>query len=142
MLLLCFYPPEEKIIFAVRQKYDVGGGTITFNDVIANIGDSMEASSGTFTTKIKGLYSFSFTAPATANDNSSGSEKVRITVKKNGETLFSTKNKRESFESNIAFSWMLQLDEEDTTSLSLSGGGLHACGNEWIQFTGQLLYAN
>merc|ERR1711860_399271 len=125
------------------RKSDVAAGnTITFNSVIANIGDSMEASSGTFTAKRKGLYTFSFSGPMENNEGSE-SKRVVIAVKKNENTLFILQDKTaESFESNTAFSWMLQLDEGNTINLSLNGSGLHGCGNEWIQFTGQLIHAN
>ena len=54
---------DEKIIFAVARKSDVAQGQpITFDTVIANIGESMDATSGTFTAKRKGLYMFTFTA--------------------------------------------------------------------------------
>ena len=48
---------QEKIVFAVVRKSTVERGqSITFDTVIANIGKSIDASSGTFTTQRKGLY--------------------------------------------------------------------------------------
>ena len=54
---------DGKVIFAVARKTDARPGTkITFDTVIANIGDSMNNSTGTFTARRSGLYLFMFSA--------------------------------------------------------------------------------
>ena len=132
---------SEKIIFAVVRKSDIAAGqNITFDTVIANIGESMDATSGTFTAKIRGLYMFTFT---TVSQNDKGA--VHIWVKKNGSNVFLIEDGNAENQSNISASWMLQLDQGDTILLQNSSGGnaLHGCpSQDWIIFTGQLLNAN
>ena len=132
---------QEKIIFAVVRKSTVERGQpITFDTVIANIGGSIDATSGTFTSQRTGLYFFTFYAVS----KSSGS-RTHIVVSKNNDQIFRIEDTSTSSEqSNIASSWMLQLDQDDTINLKLtSENGLHGCSKEdWIHFTGQLLNAN
>ena len=127
---------QEKVIFAVVRKSDVGNGqAITFDTEIANIGNSMDASSGVFTVKKKGLYAFTFTAVSTSGGH------LQIEVLKNGNRIFTIEDFTEKSEENVAASWMSQLEERDTISLRLSVNGIHGCSDDWIHFTGQLLHA-
>ena len=132
---------QEKIIFAVVRKSTVERGQpITFDTVIANIGGSIDATSGTFTSQRTGLYFFTFYAVS----KSSGS-RTHIVVSKNNDQIFRIEDtSTSSDQSNIASSWMLQLDQDDTINLKLtSENGLHGCSEEdWIHFTGQFLNAN
>ena len=134
---------DEKIIFAVARKSDVAQGQpITFDTVIANIGESMDATSGTFTAKRKGLWMFTFTAVSASADEKG----VYVRVMKNGNQMFHVEDESKKGGSNIASSWMFQLEENDTITLKLQGSasfnGLHGCSSEdWIHFTGQLLNA-
>ena len=113
---------------------------ITFDTEIANIGNSMDASSGTFTTKRKGLYFFTFYGVS-----STANKRTVIWVQKNGKnTLVIEDGENSVTQTNISSSWMLHLDEGETIRLQLNGGddynGLHGCESEdWIYFTGQLL---
>ena len=137
---------QEKIIFGVVRKTAVESGqTITFDNenVIANIGESMDASTGIFTTKRKGLYMFSFAAPILFN---SSEKYAHIHVMKNDNRVFSYEDeslKSNGLDRNIAFTWMFQLNEGDRINLKLYGTQqLHGCSVEWTQFTGQLIHAN
>jgi len=130
---------DEKIIFAVVRKTDVAAGqSITFDTVIANIGESMDASAGTFTAKRRGLYMFTFTS--VSNNPEAG---ITIRVSKNGNQIFNIEDGNAKNQSNISSSWMLQLDQGDAITLLNVGSSLHGCKTEdWINFTGQLLNAN
>merc|ERR1711860_83585 len=75
---------QEKIIFGVVRNTTVGlGQTITFDTVIANIGNSMDASTGIFTAKRRGLYMFSFAAPILNNPSEKPEKYAQIHVVKN-----------------------------------------------------------
>ena len=129
---------QEKVIFSVVRMSDVGSHDITYDTVIANIGDSIDASSGTFTTKKKGLYFFTFTAVSQNEEKG-----VVIDVKKNGGQLFHIEDGNAKNQANIGKSWMLQLNVGDTIVLRNAGNQLHGCDSEdWIQFSGQLLHAD
>ena len=135
---------QEKIIFAVVRKSNVDpGNDITFDTVIANIGNSMDASTGIFTTKRKGLYMFSFAAPILFN---SSEKYAQIHVMKNDIQVFQYEDenrKGNGIDASIAFSWMFQLNEGDRINLKLVGTQqLHGCSVEWTQFTGQLIHGN
>eukprot|EP00093_Oithona_nana_P011456 11456.XXX_386648_386944_1 [CDS] Oithona nana genome sequencing. len=98
----------------------------------------MDATSGTFTAKRKGLYMFTFTAVSASTEKA-----VYINVNKNGGQLFHIEDGNAKAIANIASSWMLQLDENDTIGLTMESSGLHGCSDEdWVHFTGQLLNAN
>jgi len=130
---------DEKIIFAVVRKTDVAAGqSITFDTVIANIGESMDATSGTFTAKRQGLYMFTFTTVS-----QDAEKRVLIQVLKNGAEIFVIEDGNSKNQSNISYSWMLQLVQGDIITLTNhpSYNGLHGCSNDWIHFTGQLLNA-
>ena len=114
----------------VRKSTVERGQPITFDTVIANIGGSIDASSGTFTTQRKGLYFFTFYAVS----KSSGS-RTHIVVRKNKDQIFRIEDtSTSSDQSNIASSWMLQLNQGDTIDLRLTNeNGLHGCVEEdWI----------
>ena len=130
---------DEKIIFAVVRTSDVAAGqSITFDTVIANIGESMDASAGTFTAKRRGLYMFTFTS--VSNNPEAG---ITIRVSKNGNQIFNIEDGNAKNQSNISSSWMLQLDQGDAITLLNAGNSLHGCKTEdWINFTGQFLNAN
>ena len=140
---------DGKVIFAVARKSDVGPGTtITFDTVIANIGDSMNKSTGTFTTTTSGLYMFTFSALTT--DTTEGGMLYVQVLKNTSPELYIEEGRTNMPDKygnrNVAYSWMLQLTEGDTISLRVYSGtgytGLHGCAQDWIYFSGQLLNAN
>ena len=137
---------DGKVIFAVARKTSIESGTITFDTVIANIGDSMNNSTGTFTTRRSGLYLFTFSALTT--DAAEGGF-LQVQVHKNNSLELLLEDGRTDMiygNRNVAYSWMLQLSQGDTISLKIISGtnftGLHGCGEDWIHFNGQLLNAN
>jgi len=80
---------DGKVIFSVARKTDAGPGTkITFDTVIANIGDSMNNSTGTFTARRSGLYLFMFSA-RTSNGSTKDGGFLQVQVQyKQCRTLF------------------------------------------------------
>ena len=66
---------QEKIVFAVVRKSTVERGqSITFDTVIANIGKSIDASSGTFTTQKERVVFFTFYAVSKSSGSRTHSE--------------------------------------------------------------------
>ena len=130
----------------IREFLDLTAVCITFDTVIANIGNSMDASTGIFTAKRRGLYMFSFAAPILNNPSEKPEKYAQIHVVKNDIRVFRYEDesrKTNGVDGSIAFSWMFQLNEGDRINLKLGGTQqLHGCGAEWIQFTGQLIHGN
>eukprot|EP00093_Oithona_nana_P012846 12846.XXX_864581_864910_1 [CDS] Oithona nana genome sequencing. len=109
----------------------------------------MDASTGIFTAKRRGLYMFSFAAPILNNPSEKPEKYAQIHVVKNDIRVFRYEDesrKTNGVDGSIAFSWMFQLNEGDRINLKLQDGTdlrqLHGCPVEWIQFTGQLIHGN
>ena len=111
---------------------------MAFNDFHVNIGNIFNLSTGTFTAPVKGIYEFSFSGNGAANSE------YGIHVHKNGGRIhgFYTrspeKEERATYD-NLASTWLVTLDVNDTVKLKRSYGGFFTNYNMNRVFNGKLL---
>ena len=103
-----------------------------------NIGNPFDLSTGTFTAPVKGIYEFSFSGNGAENSG------FGIHVHKNGErihgffTRSATREENGSYD-NLASTWLLSLDVNDTVRLKINYGGFLTNRNMCRVFNGKLI---
>ena len=114
------------------------GQAVTFNDIIANIGNGMEPSSGVFTCPVSGIYAFSLSAETNIDDSI-----TRIKVYKNDEYEFRITDFNKRNYNNIGYSWTFNLEQGERVFLRMDGesSGLVVKSGVLVWFNGQLLLA-
>lgn len=117
------------------------GQAVTFNDIVANIGNGMEPSSGVFTCPVSGIYAFSLSAE-TYNERAV----TTIDVYKNDNFQFritdlNLGNQRNH--NNIGYSWTFSLEQGERVYLRMNdqSSGLVVRSGVLVWFNGQLLSA-
>jgi hypothetical protein len=109
---------------------------LTFTDLISNIANSFEKSTGTFTTPVTGTYEFSFSS-VTGSDIGSYAQ---VYVRKNGEnvSLIREENQTENM-NNFGQTWQMNLQKGDTINLYLHGGTIYISSVDHTVFIGKLV---
>ena len=128
---------KTKVIFEGRRSAH-GDFTnyITYDEEVS-IEEGFDASTGTFTTPMDGLYQFSFSGR-------SGSKKdaTWIRIHKNGNVrgIISDAN-TEGYKNNIAFIWLMELSRNDQIRLKIDSDDLLIASTSFpVIWTGQLLH--
>ena len=128
---------KTKVIFEGRKT---SGGDfanyITYDEAVS-IGEGFDASTGTFTTPMDGLYQFTFSGR-------SGYEKdvTYIRVYKNGsETVVISDRNEADHGNNVTFIWHMELSKNDKIRIKIDSDDLLFAGDTSpIIWTGQLLH--
>ena len=111
-------------------------GTITYDNLVVNLGEGFDMGSGTFVVPTSGLYRLSFSAQ-------SGYEKydyTSVSVKKNGETVFSIWDSNAADDvNNLSYTWIMNLTMNDRVYLN-SDNHLYASSDTPVTFTGELIH--
>ena len=128
---------ETKVIFsAVKTRGCNFEGTITYDNLVINIGEGFDVRSGSFVVPTSGTYRLSFSAQ-------SGWRKydyTLVSVKKNGETTFTIWDSNQKDDANnLSYTWMMNLNLGDRVSL-YSENHLWADSKTPVTFTGELIH--
>ena len=129
---------KTKVIFE-GKKTSNGDFTdyITYEEEVS-IGEGFDASTGTFTTPMDGLYQFSF-----SGRSSSTTDVTFIRVYKNGDEVGIRISDRNTagHGNNIAFIWLMELSRNDQIRLKIDSDDLvYAQSSFPVIWTGQLLH--
>ena len=111
---------------------------MAFSDFHVNVGNTFDLSTGTFTVPVKGIYEFSFSG------NGAKNSQYGIHVHKNGKRIhgfFTRSAEREDNGAydNLASTWLLSLDVNDTVRLKINYGGFFTNRNMYRVFNGKLI---
>jgi hypothetical protein len=109
---------------------------LTFTDLISNVANSFEKSTGTFTTPVMGTYEFSFSSITGTN----GGSYAHIQVQKNGEvvSIIWDDNQADNV-NNIGQTWQMNLQKGDTIKLYLKSGTIYITSVSHTVFIGKLV---
>ena len=125
---------------AVQDEYNnvQAGDIVTFNEVIANIGNGMNPETGVFQVPVSGLYEFSISAESNIDNSVTTIEVYKNNVYKFRITDLNRSNGKHF--NNIAYSWILELIQGETVKLRMSkDNGLVVKQDVFVWFNGQLL---
>ena len=111
-------------------------GVIYFNKVDINIGVNFGISDSKFNATQSGIYLFSFTATVPFTKYTGP---VEIAVKRNGEINFVISDGSSQHGSNIAYTWMMDLNVGESLEFSVVEGSLQANQDNPIIFTAEFL---
>jgi hypothetical protein len=112
------------------------GRYLTFTDLISNVANSFEKSTGTFTTPVTGTYEFSFSSVTGSNIGSY----ANIYVRKNGENVSMIRDDNNSDNyNNFGHTWQMNLQKGDTINLYLHGGTIYISSVDHTVFIGKLV---
>ena len=125
--------------FYYDDSFEVSNGTIKFNSMVMNIGDTFDPQSGVFRAPKMGAYSFSFSG-TTRYLNSSFSVEVMV----NDDialTIQDDANHQGVHHNNVSFNWHLALKANDKVKLIITDGSMDVNSILKIVFSGSLVYA-
>ena len=125
---------------AVQDEYNnvQAGDIVTFNEVIANIGNGMNPETGVFQVPVSGLYEFSISAETNIDNSVTTIEVYKNNVYQFRITDLNRSNGKHF--NNIAYSWILDLIQGETVKLRMSkDNGLVVKQDVFVWFNGQLL---
>ena len=128
---------NKKVIFsAVRDTGSISPGTIiTYNKLVTNVGNAMNANDGRFTAPISGIYYFSFNG---MTDKSS--HYIFIDIWKNDVEQFEISDNDSNNNELLSYAWTMVLEENDEVHLRVQGPkGLFVSTSDPVWFNGYLL---
>jgi len=124
------------VYFAAYKKNDGDpktGETITYNKVISNKANGLNAGSGVFTAPVPGFYFFTF-----SGETVSAEKHTHINVYHNSvNSINFGENNDNASHGTVSASWQFKLAKDDTVKIKVSEGGKFYARN--IYFTGYLI---
>ncbi|KAK0141706.1 Complement C1q-like protein 4 [Merluccius polli] len=132
-----FYSPKIAFYAGLRKQHE-GSEVLKFDDVVTNVGNYYEPSTGKFTCPLPGIYYFSYHVLMRGGDGTS----MWADLKKNGQVRASAiaqdADQNYDYASN---SVILHLDVGDEVCVQLDGGKVHGGNNnKYSTFSGFLIY--
>ena len=123
------------VYFHVQRKtpFTKTGSVVTFDREILNVGDAMDAESGTFIAPTSGIYYFSISGISSPNSGS-----LSLSLMKNGEPVGAAFARRSEYDT-FALSSTLELEVDDVITVFLKSGYIHDEVNSYTNFNGLLL---
>ncbi|KAL1250114.1 hypothetical protein QQF64_021119 [Cirrhinus molitorella] len=134
-----FYSPKIAFYAGLRKQHE-GTDVLKFDDVVTNVGNYYEPSTGKFTCPLPGIYFFTYHVLMRGGDGTS----MWADLKKNGQVRASAiaqdADQNYDYASN---SVILHLDVGDEVCVQLDGGKVHGGNtNKYSTFSGFLIYAD
>ncbi|KAK1150971.1 complement C1q-like protein 4 [Acipenser oxyrinchus oxyrinchus] len=132
-----FYSPKIAFYAGLRKPHE-GNEVLKFDDVVTNVGNYYEPSTGKFTCPLPGIYYFTYHVLMRGGDGTS----MWADLKKNGQVRASAiaqdADQNYDYASN---SVILHLDVGDEVCVQLDGGKVHGGNtNKYSTFSGFLIY--
>ncbi|GAA6215724.1 complement C1q-like protein 4 [Lates calcarifer] len=132
-----FYNPKIAFYAGLRKQHE-GSEILKFDDVVTNVGNYYEPSTGKFTCPLPGIYYFTYHVLMRGGDGTS----MWADLKKNGQVRASAiaqdADQNYDYASN---SVILHLDVGDEVCVQLDGGKVHGGNtNKYSTFSGFLIY--
>ncbi|XP_076874623.1 complement C1q-like protein 4 [Brachyhypopomus gauderio] len=132
-----FYSPKIAFYAGLRKQHE-GSDVLKFDDVVTNVGNYYEPSTGKFTCPLPGIYYFTYHVLMRGGDGTS----MWADLKKNGQVRASAiaqdADQNYDYASN---SVILHLDVGDEVCVQLDGGKVHGGNtNKYSTFSGFLIY--
>ncbi|XP_062396040.1 complement C1q-like protein 4 [Sardina pilchardus] len=132
-----FYSPKIAFYAGLRKQHE-GMDVLKFDDVVTNVGNYYEPSTGKFTCPLPGIYYFTYHVLMRGGDGTS----MWADLKKNGQVRASAiaqdADQNYDYASN---SVILHLDVGDEVYVQLDGGKVHGGNtNKYSTFSGFLIY--
>nr|QGH45415.1 complement system-related protein C1ql4a-1 [Cyprinus carpio] len=133
------YSPKIAFYAGLRKQHE-GTDVLKFDDVVTNVGNYYEPSTGKFTCPLPGIYFFTYHVLMRGGDGTS----MWADLKKNGQVRASAiaqdADQNYDYASN---SVILHLDVGDEVCVQLDGGKVHGGNtNKYSTFSGFLIYAD
>ncbi|XP_048856437.1 complement C1q-like protein 4 [Brienomyrus brachyistius] len=133
------YSPKIAFYAGLRKQHE-GSEVLKFDDVVTNVGNYYEPSTGKFTCPLPGIYYFTYHVLMRGGDGTS----MWADLKKNGQVRASAiaqdADQNYDYASN---SVILHLDVGDEVFVQLDGGKVHGGNtNKYSTFSGFLIYAD
>ncbi|XP_034151754.1 complement C1q-like protein 4 [Esox lucius] len=134
-----FYSPKIAFYAGLRKQHE-GSEVLRFDDVVTNVGNYYEPSTGKFTCPLPGIYFFTYHVLMRGGDGTS----MWADLKKNGQVRASAiaqdADQNYDYASN---SVILHLDVGDEVCVQLDGGKVHGGNtNKYSTFSGFLIYTD
>ena len=110
----------SKVIFSgVRKNHISSHSDFTYDEIIVNVGQGLDAETGIFKCPVSGIYSFSFGAVTDMSDTY-----TFVKVIKNGVTQFLIHENDNGHKSSVNLShvWTMVLQKDDMVKLRLGNG--------------------
>ncbi|CAL9704112.1 unnamed protein product [Knipowitschia caucasica] len=131
------YSPKIAFYAGLRKQHE-GSEVLKFDDVVTNVGNYYEPSTGKFTCPLPGIYYFTYHVLMRGGDGTS----MWADLKKNGQVRASAiaqdADQNYDYASN---SVILHLDVGDEVCVQLDGGKVHGGNtNKYSTFSGFLIY--
>ncbi|XP_035595533.1 complement C1q-like protein 4 [Oncorhynchus keta] len=131
------YSPKIAFYAGLRKQHE-GSEVLKFDDVVTNVGNYYEPSTGKFTCPLPGIYFFTYHVLMRGGDGTS----MWADLKKNGQVRASAiaqdADQNYDYASN---SVILHLDVGDEVCVQLDGGKVHGGNtNKYSTFSGFLIY--
>uniref|UniRef100_A0A8C1J3J9 Complement component 1, q subcomponent-like 4b n=3 Tax=Cyprinus carpio TaxID=7962 RepID=A0A8C1J3J9_CYPCA len=132
-----FYSPKIAFYAGLRKQHE-GSEILKFDDVVTNVGNYYEPTTGKFTCPLPGIYFFTYHVLMRGGDGTS----MWADLKKNGQVRASAiaqdADQNYDYASN---SVILHLDVGDEVCVQLDGGKVHGGNtNKYSTFSGFLIY--
>ncbi|XP_026069067.1 complement C1q-like protein 4 [Carassius auratus] len=132
-----FYSPKIAFYAGLRKQHE-GSEILKFDDVVTNVGNYYEPTTGKFTCPLPGIYFFTYHVLMRGGDGTS----MWADLKKNGQVRASAiaqdADQNYDYASN---SVILHLDVGDEICVQLDGGKVHGGNtNKYSTFSGFLIY--
>uniref|UniRef100_A0A7N8XKA9 Complement component 1, q subcomponent-like 4b n=2 Tax=Mastacembelus armatus TaxID=205130 RepID=A0A7N8XKA9_9TELE len=132
-----FYSPKIAFYAGLRKQHE-GSEILKFDDVVTNVGNYYEPTTGKFTCPLPGIYYFTYHVLMRGGDGTS----MWADLKKNGQVRASAiaqdADQNYDYASN---SVILHLDVGDEVCVQLDGGKVHGGNtNKYSTFSGFLIY--
>ncbi|KAG2467864.1 complement C1q-like protein 4 [Erpetoichthys calabaricus] len=132
-----FYSPRIAFYAGLRKPHE-GSEVLKFDDVVTNVGNYYEPTTGKFTCPLPGIYYFTYHVLMRGGDGTS----MWADLKKNGQVRASAiaqdADQNYDYASN---SVILHLDVGDEVCVQLDGGKVHGgSNNKYSTFSGFLIY--
>ncbi|XP_060776294.1 complement C1q-like protein 4 [Neoarius graeffei] len=132
-----FYSPKIAFYAGLRKQHE-GSEVLKFDDVVTNVGNYYEPTTGKFTCPLPGIYFFTYHVLMRGGDGTS----MWADLKKNGQVRASAiaqdADQNYDYASN---SVILHLDVGDEVCVQLDGGKVHGGNtNKYSTFSGFLIY--
>ncbi|XP_013988215.1 complement C1q-like protein 4 [Oncorhynchus tshawytscha] len=132
-----FYSPKIAFYAGLRKQHE-GSEVLRFDDVVTNVGNYYEPSTGKFTCPLPGIYFFTYHVLMRGGDGTS----MWADLKKNGQVRASAIAQDADLNYDYASnSVILHLDVGDEVCVQLDGGKVHGGNtNKYSTFSGFLIY--
>ena len=128
-----------RIAFAALRNsgHVAAGNTISYNVLIANVGNAFSHETGIFTCPQSGSYSFSFSAEI------DGSSDIHVYMTRNGHNEVLIDNHGNVTYTNLSYVWSLKLQRGDKIQMKVySGDKLYVGSERHVHFSGHLVKAD